>query len=114
MPRKHPFQDPSQDPAQNPDNRRISVAGAGSDAAASNGGYNAGMAIFSYVIGGILVWSLIGWGLDILLGTRWFVLVGAFVGMAGGFYLSFARRLSRPSVNGAEDTRQAKAEGSSE
>ena len=30
------------------------------DARFSNGGYNAGMAVFSYIIGGILVWSLIG------------------------------------------------------
>ncbi|MCU1568931.1 MAG: hypothetical protein JWQ56_3868, partial [Pseudarthrobacter sp.] len=28
----------------------------------SDGGYNAGMAVFSYIIGGIIVWSLIGWG----------------------------------------------------
>lgn len=32
----------------------------------SDGGYNAGMAVFSYIIGGIIVWSLIGWGLDYL------------------------------------------------
>ncbi|NVM94051.1 AtpZ/AtpI family protein [Arthrobacter wenxiniae] len=58
-----------------------------------NGGYNSGMIVFSYIIGGIVVWSLIGWVLDILLGTHWIVLAGAFTGLAGGFYLSFARRL---------------------
>ncbi|MGA7203624.1 MAG: hypothetical protein WBX27_03215 [Specibacter sp.] len=57
-----------------------------------NGGYNSGMIVFSYIIGGIVVWSLIGWVLDILLGTHWIVLAGAFIGLAGGFYLSFARR----------------------
>ncbi|ALE06565.1 hypothetical protein AL755_15700 [Arthrobacter sp. ERGS1:01] len=58
----------------------------------NNGGYNSGMIVFSYIIGGIVVWSLIGWVLDILLGTHWLVLAGAFIGLAGGFYLSFARR----------------------
>ncbi|MGN6441587.1 MAG: hypothetical protein ACTHL6_06770, partial [Arthrobacter sp.] len=43
----------------------------------TDGGYNAGMAVFSYIIGGIIVWSLIGWGLDYLWGTRWIVLAGA-------------------------------------
>lgn len=61
----------------------------------SSGGYNAGMAVFSYIIGGILVWSLIGWGLDYLLDTRWLVLAGAFLGAAGGFYLSHMHNLTR-------------------
>ena len=34
-----------------------------------DGGYNAGIAVFSYIVGGILVWSLIGWGLDISVGN---------------------------------------------
>ncbi|MBT2566690.1 hypothetical protein J7I84_09315 [Arthrobacter sp. ISL-85] len=54
----------------------------------TDGGYNAGMAVFSYIIGGIVVWSLIGWGLDYLWGTRWIVLAGALLGAVGGFYLS--------------------------
>ncbi|WP_415854429.1 hypothetical protein [Sinomonas sp. G460-2] len=53
-----------------------------------DGGYNAGMAVFSYIIGGIIVWSLIGWGLDTLLKTRWIVLVGALLGIVGGLYLA--------------------------
>ena len=61
----------------------------------SNGGYNAGIAVFSYMIGGIAVWSLIGWGLDNLLDTRWLVLAGAFLGAAGGFYLSHMHNLTR-------------------
>ncbi len=61
----------------------------------SSGGYNAGLAVFSYVVGGILVWSLIGWGLDTLLGTGWIVLAGALVGVAGGFYLSAMHNLFR-------------------
>ena len=58
-----------------------------------DGGYNSGMAVFSYVIGGIVVWSLIGWGLDNLLKTRWLVLVGALVGIAGGIYLTMKHGL---------------------
>ena len=60
----------------------------------SDGGYNAGMAVFSYIIGGIIVWSLIGWGLDYLWGTRWIVLAGALLGAAGGFYLSHMHGLT--------------------
>ena len=70
----------------------------GSSSAASDpstdGGYNAGMAVFSYIIGGIVVWSLIGWGLDYLWGTRWFVLAGALLGALGGFYLSHMHGLT--------------------
>ncbi|MBG6223590.1 F0F1-type ATP synthase assembly protein I [Arthrobacter sp. CAN_A2] len=79
----------------------------------SNGGYNAGIAVLSYMIGGIAVWSLIGWGLDNLLDTRWLVLAGAFLGAAGGFYLSHMHNLTRNhtpnpqsgsrSTSGAED-----------
>jgi ATP synthase protein I len=65
------------------------------DARYSNGGYNAGIAVFSYMIGGIAVWSLIGWGLDNLLDMRWLVLAGAFLGAAGGFYLSHMHNLTR-------------------
>ena len=67
-----------------------------------DGGYNAGIAVFSYIVGGILVWSLIGWGLDNLWGTRWIVLAGALLGAAGGFYLSHMHGLTSPgnSVGG--------------
>lgn len=79
------------------------VSGDGSD-----GGYNAGMAVFSYIIGGIIVWSLIGWGLDYLWGTRWIVLAGALLGAVGGFYLSHMHGLTssrqkageRPAASG--------------
>ncbi|GAP53778.1 AtpZ/AtpI family protein [Arthrobacter sp. 92] len=64
-----------------------------------DGGYNAGMAVFSYIIGGIIVWSLIGWGLDYLWGTRWIVLVGALLGAAGGFYLSHMHGLTSHRIS---------------
>ena len=74
----------------------------GDSAARGDGGYNAGIAVFSYIIGGIIVWSLIGWGLDYLWGTRWIVLAGALLGAAGGFYLSHMHGLtsSRKSADG--------------
>jgi ATP synthase protein I len=64
-------------------------------------GYNDGIAVFSYIIGGIIVWSLIGWGLDNLLGTRWLVLAGGLLGAVGGFYLSYKHNLTRSSSTGA-------------
>jgi ATP synthase protein I len=68
-----------------------------------DGGYNAGIAVFSYIIGGIIVWSLIGWGLDNLLGTRWIVLAGALLGVAGGFYLSHMHGLTSSRTSAGED-----------
>ncbi|GAB2707110.1 AtpZ/AtpI family protein [Arthrobacter bambusae] len=68
----------------------------------SDGGYNAGIAVFSYIVGGIIVWSLIGWGLDILWGTRWIVLVGALLGAAGGFYLSHMHGLTSQRSSSGE------------
>ncbi|WP_457974386.1 hypothetical protein [Arthrobacter sp. D1-17] len=75
---------------------------AGESDVRGDGGYNAGIAVFSYIIGGIIVWSLIGWGLDYLWGTRWIVLAGALLGAAGGFYLSHMHGLtsSRKSADG--------------
>ncbi|GAA4030284.1 hypothetical protein GCM10023063_10710 [Arthrobacter methylotrophus] len=68
----------------------------------SDGGYNAGIAVFSYIIGGIIVWSLIGWGLDNLWGTRWIVLLGALLGAAGGFYLSHMHGLTSQRFSSGE------------
>ncbi|MGG5171658.1 hypothetical protein ACQR35_05695 [Pseudarthrobacter sp. J1738] len=94
----------------NADSESAEINGSG------DGGYNAGIAVFSYITGGILVWSLVGWGLDHLSGTRWMVLAGALLGALGGFYLSHMHGLTRaggavagikpaktPSHDGAED-----------
>jgi F0F1-type ATP synthase assembly protein I len=75
------------------------VSGDGSD-----GGYNAGIAVFSYIVGGIIVWSLIGWGLDNLWGTRWIVLAGALLGAAGGFYLSHMHGLTSNRTSADDGT----------
>jgi ATP synthase protein I len=93
------------------DGGKYSAAAGGTANPEGTGGYNAGMVVFSYIIGGILVWSLIGWGLDILLGTRWFVLAGAFVGLAGSFYLSFARRFRSTRINNGADEKSSDADG---
>jgi ATP synthase protein I len=87
------------DAAGTPDSTPGPAAASGEN---SDGGYNAGIAVFSYIIGGIIVWSLIGWGLDYLWGTRWIVLAGALLGAAGGFYLSHMHGLtsSRDSTGG--------------
>ena len=67
-------------------------------------GYNDGIAVFSYIIGGIIVWSLIGWGLDNLWGTRWIVLLGALLGAAGGFYLSHMHGLTKQRTSAGESS----------
>ena len=75
---------------------------AGDSGASTDGGYNAGMAVFSYIIGGIIVWSLIGWGLDYVWGTRWIVLAGALLGAVGGFYLSHMHGLTSSRTNAGD------------
>jgi F0F1-type ATP synthase assembly protein I len=93
--RNHAENDPARD-------ARKSSGAPGVSAENGDGGYNAGIAVFSYIIGGIIVWSLIGWGLDYLWGTRWIVLAGALLGAAGGFYLSHMHGLtsSRKTTGG--------------
>lgn len=81
-------------PGGGPEEHRNKADSIGAGDAGNDGGYNAGIAVFSYIIGGIIVWSLIGWGLDNLWGTRWLVLLGALLGAAGGFYLSHMHGLT--------------------
>ena len=92
-------------PAAAAHGKRGSNGSAATDSDAStDGGYNAGMAVFSYIIGGIIVWSLIGWGLDNLWGTRWIVLAGALLGAAGGFYLSHMHGLTSNRTSADDGT----------
>ena len=49
---------------------------------------NAGKLDYTYIIGGILLWGLIGWGLDFLLHQAWIVFAALPVGAAFGFYLA--------------------------
>lgn len=82
--------------------RSVTGSAPGVSAENNDGGYNAGMAVFSYIIGGIIVWSLIGWGLDYVWGTRWIVLAGALLGAVGGFYLSHMHGLTSSRQNAGE------------
>jgi len=69
------------------------------DASGSNGNrdqeYQGGNTVATYIIGGIIAWGLIGWGLDFLLNTRWLFIVGAVLGAGGGFYLARKHNLTR-------------------
>ena len=49
---------------------------------------NAGKLDYTYIIGGILLWGLIGWGLDFLLHTAWIVFAAIPVGAVCGYYLA--------------------------
>jgi F0F1-type ATP synthase assembly protein I len=52
--------------------------------------------ILSHLITGFLVFGLAGVGLDALLGTRWFLLVGLLLGGAASFALIYIRYLYVP------------------
>ncbi|WP_240625146.1 AtpZ/AtpI family protein [Kocuria tytonicola] len=53
------------------------------------GGLAGGLAVLLYVVVGAAFWSLIGWLLDHLLGTRWIVIAGAVFGASAGVYLGY-------------------------
>ena len=93
--RTGPENQPAKSPKTTPGAPGVSTDG-------SDGGYNAGIAVFSYIVGGIIVWSLIGWGLDNLWGTRWIVLAGALLGAAGGFYLSHMHGLTSNRISAGD------------
>lgn len=73
------------------------------DRASNEGSYNAGLSAFSYIAGGIIVWSLIGWGVSILLNSPWITLIGVAVGLAGGFYLANHHGYFRPQGSTVKD-----------
>ncbi|ALE92586.1 hypothetical protein AOC05_10160 [Arthrobacter alpinus] len=49
---------------------------------------NAGKLDYTYIVGGILLWCLIGWGLNFLLHTSWIVFAAAPIGAVCGFFLA--------------------------
>ena len=53
------------------------------------GGLGGGLAVLLYIVVGAVLWSLVGWFLDHLLGTRWIVIAGAVFGAAAGVYLGY-------------------------
>lgn len=48
--------------------------------------------LVQYVLGGVLAWFLIGWGLDALFGINILKFVGLAVGIAGGIYMAKLRQ----------------------
>lgn len=66
-------------------NKQLRSAG---DLVADGGTAGAVMTLL-YVMIGIGIWSLVGYGLDHLLGTTWIVWAGAAIGAFGGIYLVF-------------------------
>jgi len=46
---------------------------------------------FGYIVSGVFVYGLIGWGLDRWLGTSFLVAVGILLGAGFGIYMTFAR-----------------------
>lgn len=83
--------------------RKISTAEGGVADRESGSSTNAGTRVFAYIVSGIVVWSLIGWGVGSLLNLPWLVLIGALLGLAGGLYLSFAPRFN-PASSAQEST----------
>ena len=52
---------------------------------------NAFWTIFGYMLSGLLIWGGIGWGLDQLLNTGFFLLAGLLLGMGSALYLVWLR-----------------------
>ncbi|MCW1248721.1 hypothetical protein ODZ83_00645 [Acaricomes phytoseiuli] len=97
-----------------PENTRkalISAAEGGTSDSRGEKTQQAGMAVFGYIIAGIAVWSLIGWGLGSLLGIQWLPVAGALLGLAGGIYLSFMPRFARSTTERSDDDDHDKGAG---
>lgn len=58
---------------------------------------------FSYVLTGVLVYGLIGWGLDQWVGTSFLVGIGIVVGAVLGLYLTWSA-FNRPPDDPGETT----------
>jgi ATP synthase protein I len=61
----------------------------------SQGGLAGAMMTLLYIAIGLAFWSLIGYGVDRLLGTRWIVWLGAGIGAFAGFYLVYLHMRQR-------------------
>ena len=53
------------------------------------GGLAGGLTTLLYVVIGMGFWSLVGWGADHVLGTRWIVILGACIGAVSGVYIVY-------------------------
>jgi len=63
-----------------------------------------GWTVLSHLLSGFLLLGGIGWGIDLLLGARWVLLVGLLLGGAASFALIYIRYLYLPP-----DTRPAQS-----
>lgn len=80
------------------------------------GGLGGGLAVLLYVVVGAVFWSLVGWFLDHLLGTRWIVIAGAVFGASAGVYLGYlhmrdALNRSQPPQKTTSETRKSSEPG---
>lgn len=55
-----------------------------------------GWTVLSHLLSGIFLFGGLGWGLDALLDTRWFLLVGLLLGGAASFVLIYIRYVHVP------------------
>lgn len=46
---------------------------------------------FGYIVSGVFLYGLIGWGLDRWLGTNFLVAIGIILGAGFGIYMTWAR-----------------------
>ncbi|MEX5300824.1 hypothetical protein [Kocuria sabuli] len=93
--------DPEEPPGTGPAGDRGSGAASGAGGAAHRrglrtagelveaGGLSGGVTTLLYVVIGMGFWSLVGWGADRVLGTRWIVVLGACIGAASGIYVVY-------------------------
>lgn len=80
------------------------------------GGLGGGLAVLLYIVVGAVLWSLVGWFLDHLLGTRWIVIAGAVFGASAGVYLGYlhmrdALNRSQPPQKTTSETRKSSEPG---
>ena len=81
-----PGASPAPDPADPPGRRpRLRTAGE----LVEGGGLAGGLTTLLYVVIGTGFWSLVGWGADRVLGTRWIVVLGVCIGAASGIYVVY-------------------------
>lgn len=55
-----------------------------------------GWTVLSHLLTGLLLLGGVGWGIDAVLGTRWFLLVGLLLGGAASFALIYIRYVYVP------------------
>jgi ATP synthase protein I len=96
-PGEDPGERPGEDPGDSPGARRGSTPGEAAETSrlrtagqlVEGGGLAGGLTTLLYVGIGLGFWSLVGWGADRVLGTRWIVVLGACIGAVSGIYVVY-------------------------